>query len=93
MSTKLNADKLAAKLYPLYAGNDQAVYDRMTAAHTIREVAQPIADELDEAVAALRDLLRVYTMPVNDHEEALEVLHESVVVTKRVNAILEKHSQ
>jgi|LakMenE18May11ns_1017448.scaffolds.fasta_scaffold9554945_3 hypothetical protein len=49
MSTKLNAEELAAKHHTYYAR-------REAYAAAIREVAQPIADQRDELLEALTDL-------------------------------------
>lgn len=56
MSTKLNDAEIAARMFPLHSGNDDAPYDRVIACRVIREVAQPIADERDELREALTDL-------------------------------------
>jgi len=56
MSTKLNADELAARRWP------QAHIRRIGYADAIREVAQPIADERDELREALEDAMKIIGM-------------------------------
>lgn len=59
MSTKLNAEELAAKRFPARSEDGEVEYGpswREAAKVIIREVAQPIADERDELREALTDL-------------------------------------
>lgn len=68
MSTKLNAEELAAKRYPAYNTgycSDEEFGERMDDRHrregyaaAVREVAQPIADERDALREALELALR-----------------------------------
>jgi len=56
MSTKLNAEEMAAKRFPREViGNKQAVY-----AAAIRKVAQPIAEERDELLEVVKLFLKEY---------------------------------
>jgi len=63
MSTKLNAEELAAKRSQDHTEPDAVIgvtpwqFTRLAYAAAIREVAQPIADERDELREALLDLL------------------------------------
>jgi hypothetical protein len=64
MSTKLNADELAAKAWPdAWIVADQSVIDhgdiRTGYASAIREVAQPLADERDEYRALVEQVMHV----------------------------------
>jgi hypothetical protein len=63
MSTKLNAEELAAKRYKDEHEPDAVInvspyqWVRLGYSTAIREVAQPIADERDEALVVLRDIV------------------------------------
>ena len=63
MSTKLNAEELAAKRYQDHTEPDAVIgvtpwqFTRLAYAAAIREIAQPIADERDELREALEDVL------------------------------------
>jgi hypothetical protein len=94
MSNKLNAEELAKKLYPDFVGNDQSVYDRIVAAHTIREVAQPIANERDELRKSLAELCTAFITHLSierdiDHGNIPDV-HTIEETAKFVNGCIER---
>lgn len=59
MSNKLNAEELAEKRYPAFRFYETYSHRRGYAT-AIREVAQPIADQRDELLEALKKLERIY---------------------------------
>lgn len=84
MSTKMNAEELASKRWPEFAlGNKREVY-----AAAIREVAQPISEELEE-VKRERDEYRrllVRMLPILERAESdpaywVPITHGSGVAT------------
>ena len=83
MSTKLNAEELAAKRYQPVPGSTILTIIGIDKAEgyaaAIREVAQPIADQRDELLGALNYLMSVTGTDDNDEwtgawEDALEAI-------------------
>ena len=98
MSTKLNAEELAAKRYPnsinkkLWEPSD--IY-----ATAIREVAQPIADQRNELREALKDAsellwkqgLRPIPTTKGNLDMAMSYANEQGLLLKSIDAILAKY--
>jgi hypothetical protein len=57
MSTKLNAEELAAKRFPEY---DPDISPSEAYEEAVRYIAQPIADERDEFRKQVEEIVRVY---------------------------------
>jgi hypothetical protein len=86
MSTKLNADALAAKRWPepkrRLSENLNALVDRIARqrgyAAAIREVAQPIADERDELREALQNIVDAMSKGSEEYPDRLETTNRYV---------------
>jgi len=87
MSTKLNAEELAAKACPdAWIVADQSVIDhsdmRAGYASAIRRVAQPIADERDELREALEDILYYIDEGIPIFDTSTPVKHAERILAK-----------
>lgn len=99
MSTKLNAEELAEKMFPS-ADKDLSFSQpwREAAKHTIRNIAQPIANERDELREALESITAKASIGIpyyacGDNEAACRMADDLGEIEKIAEAVLAKYQK